>query len=222
MELISQFGGTVGGFRKSLIEFLGGWDPEILAEDTDLTFRIYLAGYKVKYVNEADCYEEAVINWRSYWRQRSRWAKGHMQCAFRHVWPVLRSKRMSLREKVDGFLLLNVYFVPIFAALAWILGAFLFLVEPMDLIDILWTFVPISFYSSVGNFAPFFEVGIGAYLDGRNRICWLIPLMFVTFMLNVLICTKAFLDPCFSKITGKRRHTWSKTDHSGNGSQHIS
>ena len=222
LELISQFGGTVGGFRKSLIEFLGGWDPEILAEDTDLTFRIYLAGYKVKHVNEADCYEEAVINWRSYWRQRSRWAKGHMQCAFRHVWPVLRSKRMSLREKVDGFLLLNVYFVPIFAALAWILGAFLFLVEPMDLIDILWTFVPISFYSSVGNFAPFFEVGIGAYLDGRNRICWLIPLMFVTFMLNVLICTKAFLDLCFSKITGKRRHTWSKTDHIGNGSQHIS
>jgi len=60
--------------------------------DTDLNFRIYLAGYKVKYVNEADCYEEAVRKWRSYWRQRSRWAKGHMQCAFSHVWPVLFSE----------------------------------------------------------------------------------------------------------------------------------
>ncbi len=221
LELITQFGGTVGGFRRSLIEQLGGWDPDILAEDTDLTFRIYLAGYKIKYVNGADCYEEAVNNWRSYWRQRSRWAKGHMQCAFRHLWPVIRSKNLSLREKVDGFLLLNVYFVPIFAALAWILGAVLFLFQPLAWTNFVWMVVPISFYSSVGNFAPFFEVGIGAYLDGRNRICWLIPLLFLTFLLNVLICTTAFIDLCISKITGKKRHTWTKTVHNGNGNRHI-
>jgi hypothetical protein len=144
-----------------------------------------------------------------------------MQCAFRHVWPVVRSKNLRLREKVDGFLLLNVYFVLILAALAWILGAVLFLFQPLEWVNFLWMAVPISFYSSVGNFAPFFEVGIGAYLDGRNRICWLIPLLLLTFMLNVLICTKAFIDLCFSKITGKRRHTWSKTVHNGNGSHHI-
>ena len=221
LELISQFGGTVGGFRRSLMEKLGGWDPEILAEDTDLTFRIYLAGFKIKYVNDADCYEEAVDNWRSYWRQRSRWAKGHMQCAFRHLWPVVRSKKLSLREKVDGVLLLNVYFVPILATLAWILGATLFLLQPLAWMNFLWMVVPISFYSSVGNFAPFFEVGIGAYLDGRNRMCWLIPLLLLTSLLNVLICTKAFVDLCFSKITGKKRHKWSKTVHNGNGNHHI-
>jgi len=76
LGLIPQFGGTVGGFRRSLIESLGGWDADMLAEDTDLTFKVYLAGYKVRYVNDAECYEEAVENWRSYWRQRSRWAKG--------------------------------------------------------------------------------------------------------------------------------------------------
>jgi phage gp36-like protein len=81
--------------------------------------------------------------------------------------------------------------------------------------------VPISFYSSVGNFASFFEVGIDAYLDGRKRICWLIPLLLLTFMLNVLICTKAFVDLCFSKITGKKQHTWSKIVHNGNGNCHI-
>jgi cellulose synthase/poly-beta-1,6-N-acetylglucosamine synthase-like glycosyltransferase len=221
LGLISQFGGTVGGFRKSLIEKLGGWDPDILAEDTDLTFRIYLAGFKVKYVNDADCYEEAVENWRSYWRQRSRWATGHMQCAFRHMWQVIRSKNLRLREKVDGFLLLNIYFVPLFAVLAWILGASLFMFQPLEWMNVLWMVVPISFYSSVGNFAPFFEVGIGAYLDGRNRICWLIPLLFLTFMFNVLICAKALLDLCLSRITGKKRHKWKKTVHNGNGNHYI-
>ncbi len=221
LELISQFGGTVGGFRRSLIESLGGWDSNMLAEDTDLTFKVYLAGFKVKYVNDADCYEEAVENWRSYWHQRSRWAKGHMQCAFRHVWPIIRSKNLRLREKIDGFLLLNVYFVPIFAGLAWILGAALFLVQPLAWTNVLWATIPISFYSSVGNFAPFFEVGIGAYLDGRDRTYWLIPLLILTFMLNILICTKALMDLCLSKITGKKYHTWSKTIHTGSGNRSI-
>ena len=221
LGLIPQFGGTVGGFRRSLIESLGGWDVDMLAEDTDLTFRVYLAGYKIRYVNEAECYEEAVENWRSYWRQRCRWAKGHMQCAFKHLWPVVKSRNLRLREKVDGFLLLNVYFVPILVGLAWILGATLFLISPFPWISVLWVSVPISLYSSVGNFAPFFEVGIGAYLDGRERIYWLIPLLLLTFMFNMLICTKAFIDLCVSKITGERRHSWKKTLHNGRGNSYL-
>ncbi len=222
LGLIPQFGGTVGGFRRSLIESLGGWDADMLAEDTDLTFKVYLAGYKVRYVNDAECYEEAVENWRSYWRQRSRWAKGHMQCAFRHLWPLARNKNLRLREKVDGFLLLNVYFVPIFVGLAWILGAMLFLSHPPPWIEVLWMVIPLLVYSSVGNFAPFFEIGIGAYLDGRKRIYWLIPLLLLTFMFNMLICTKALMDLCVSKITGKRRHAWAKTLHNGRGNSHLS
>ena len=221
LELIPQFGGTVGGFRRTIIESLGGWNPDILAEDTDLTFQIYLAGFKIKYVNEAECYEEAVDTWHSYWLQRSRWAKGHMQCAFKHFMPFIRSKNILLREKIDGVLLLNIYFVPILVALAWILGVLLFLLEPQTRMNTLWIVVPVFFYSSMGNFAPFFEVGIGAYLDGRTRICWLIPLLLLTFILNVVICTKAFIDLCFSKLTGKKRHKWSKTIHNGKGSHHL-
>jgi len=219
LGLIPQFGGTVGGFRRSLIEFLGGWDANMLAEDTDLTFKTYLAGYKVRYVNEAECYEEAVENWRSYWRQRCRWAKGHMQCAFRHLWPLIKSKNLRLREKTDGFLLLNVYFVPILVGLAWILGATLCLVHSSSWITSLWVSIPIFVYSSVGNFAPFFEVGIGAYLDERVRIYWLIPLLFLTFLFNMLICTKALIDLCLSKITGKKQQPWAKTLHNGRGNR---
>jgi len=92
LGLIPQFGGTVGGVRRSLLEHLGGWDESILAEDTDLTFRIYLAGFKVRYNNDAECYEEAVESWRAYWKQRYRWSKGHMQwCSFLKKTIVLRS-----------------------------------------------------------------------------------------------------------------------------------
>ena len=102
LGLIAQFGGTVGGLRRNLLETLGGWDENILAEDTDLTFRVYIAGYKVRYVGDAECYEEAVNNWRSYWSQRYRWARGHMQCCFKHSFNVLRSDKLRLVAKIDG------------------------------------------------------------------------------------------------------------------------
>jgi len=215
LKLIPQLGGTGGGVRRSLIDFFDGWDPSMLAEDTDLTFRIYLAGYKVRYINEAECYEEAVENWRWYWRQRCRWAKGHMQCAFKHFWPLIKSKNLRLREKIDGVLLLNVYFVPILTGLSWILGAILYFTQPSGWITLYWALIPIFVYSGVGNFAPFFEAGIGAYLDGRRRIYRLIPLLFITFLYNTLICTKALADLCLSKILGRKQHAWIKTPHIG-------
>jgi len=199
LQLVPQLGGTVVGVRRSLIEYLGGWDANMLAEDTDLTFRIYLAG----------------------WHQRSRWAKGHMQCAFKHLGPLIRSRNLRLSEKIDGFFLLNVYFVPILVGLAWILGAALCLFQPPQRMPFFWVPISISVYSAVGNFAPFFEVAIGAYLDRRRRIYWLMPLLLLSFLYNMLICSKALLDLCVSRVVGNKRLTWRKTLHSGTGDNYV-
>jgi cellulose synthase/poly-beta-1,6-N-acetylglucosamine synthase-like glycosyltransferase len=220
LGLIAQFGGTVGGFRRSVLKSLNGWEEAILAEDTDLTFRVYLAGYKVRYNIDAECYEEAVDNWKAYRRQRYRWAKGHMQCFFKHSWNVLRSKNLNVKEKIDGLLLLNVYFMPIMALLSLLIGLPLIVLDS-HLIGALWFFIPISLYSFVGNFAPFFEVGVGLYLDGRSRTQWLIPLLIFTFFFNIPICLKAFLDVTTSKIFRKDKNVWVKTFHSGNGNCYI-
>jgi cellulose synthase/poly-beta-1,6-N-acetylglucosamine synthase-like glycosyltransferase len=223
LGLITQFGGTVGGFKRDLLENLSGWDESILAEDTDLTFRVYLAGYKINYVNDAECYEEAVESWQAYWKQRYRWAKGHMQCALKHFFKVLRSKNLSLKEKIDGLLLLNLYFMPVLVLFSWIIGVSLFFLNSSFWLSMFWKSIPISFslYSFVGNFAPFFEVGIGAYLDGRTRAQWLIPLLIFTFLYNIPICTKAFTDLLISKIFRKNGNHWTKTVHSGNGNSYI-
>jgi cellulose synthase/poly-beta-1,6-N-acetylglucosamine synthase-like glycosyltransferase len=88
-----------------------------LAEDTDLTFRVYLAGYKIRYLPSVGSYEEAVEGWLGYWRQRKRWAKGHMQCFFKHFLPLIRSRNLTFREKLDGLLLVSIYFVSILVGL---------------------------------------------------------------------------------------------------------
>lgn len=221
LGLITQFGGTVGGFRRDLLEKLGGWDDSMLAEDTDLTLRVYLAGYKIRYVNDAECYEEAVENWRAYWKQRSRWAKGHMQCFFKHAFSVVKSGNLRWIEKIDGLLLLGVYFMPLMVLLSWILAVPLFMLQPPLWAGALWICTPIALYSFVGNFAPFFGVGVGTYLDGRKRAQWLIPLLVFMFLYNIPICTKAFIDVLSSKLLGTKLVRWEKTIHSGDGNSYI-
>ncbi len=221
LGLIPQFGGTVGGFRRSILEKLGGFDESMLTEDTDLTFQVYLAGFKVRYVGDAECYEEAVGTWKAYWRQRYRWARGHMQVCFKHSLSVLGSKKLNAKEKIDGLLLLNVYFMPVITLLSFFLGTSLILAGYSHLMGVLWFSVAMSFYSFVGNFAPFFEVGIGAYLDGRTRIQWLVPLLLFAYSYNIFICTKALLDLFASKMLRKKQSDWIKTQHLGHGNRYI-
>jgi cellulose synthase/poly-beta-1,6-N-acetylglucosamine synthase-like glycosyltransferase len=215
LGLIPQCGGTACAVRRDLLELLGGWDSRALTEDTDLTFRVYLAGYKVRYANEAESYEEAVESWRAYWRQRHRWAKGHMQCFFKHALPLIRSRNLRLREKIDGFLLLSTYFVPIFVGLSWLLGALIFFLCPTGLFESIWTFLPAFLYSSFGNFASFFEVGVGVYLDKRVRTSWIIPLLMVSFVINTLISFVALSELIIAWVRGRKVHDWAKTVHRG-------
>jgi cellulose synthase/poly-beta-1,6-N-acetylglucosamine synthase-like glycosyltransferase len=221
LGLIPQFGGTVGGFRRSILEKIGGFDESMLTEDTDLTFQVYLEGFKVRYAGDAECYEEAVGTWKAYWRQRHRWARGHMQVCFKHAFNVLRSKKLNVKEKIDGLLLLNIYFMPVITLISFFVGVSLILLKPSPLVDALWLLVPISFYSMVGNFAPFFEIGIGAYLDGRTRIQLLIPLLIFAYLYNILICTKALLDLLASTMLRKSQADWAKTQHLGDGNRYI-
>jgi cellulose synthase/poly-beta-1,6-N-acetylglucosamine synthase-like glycosyltransferase len=220
LGLIPQFGGTVGGFRKSIIDDLHGFDAKMLAEDTDLTFSICLKGFKVRYVGEAECYEEAVDSWRAYWRQRHRWARGHMQVCFKHALNVLKSRKLNLKEKVDGLLLLAIYFLPVLSLFSLLLAVPFVLYSDSVFSAALWFFIPVSLYSFVGNFAPFFEVGIGAYLDGRKQLQWLAPLLIFAFLYNILICTKALIDVTIGIVRGQQGN-WAKTTHSGKGKSYI-
>ena len=219
LGLLPQFGGTVGGFRRAIVDNFGGFDESMLTEDTDLTFQIYLAGYKIRYCGDAECYEEAVGTWKAYWRQRHRWAEGHMQVCFKYEFKVIRSKKMKLKEKIDGLLLLNIYFMPLLTIFSFFAGILLIL-SGSQIVGTLWLAVIISLYSFVGNYAPFFEIGIGVYLDGRKRVQWLAPLLIFSFLYNVLICGKAFFDLLTGKLLG-RKSDWGKTEHLGKGNRYI-
>ncbi len=76
--------GAVGAWRKQAIVEVGGYPPDTLAEDQDLTIAVQRAGWRVAYDQGAIAWTEAPHTMRQLARQRFRWAFGTIQCVWKH------------------------------------------------------------------------------------------------------------------------------------------
>ena len=157
--LLPQFGGTCGAVRLSALEAVGGWKPDILAEDTDLTYRLFLNDMTVAYLPQAKCYEESPENWRVRLKQVRRWAYGHNDCMFRYLLPVLRAKNQPLLARLDAAIVLLFYFAPVMAFVALVLIA-LFPAHIFGLGGLILGISYLALLSGFGNFAPYFQIGV--------------------------------------------------------------
>lgn len=215
MRLVPQYGGTVGGVRRSALQSVGGWRDDSLAEDTDATYRLLLNGWKTVYQNRSECYEQVPQTWRARLTQIKRWAMGHNQAAARYSVKLLRNKRISLAEKLDGWLLLGVYAMSPILIFGWILGIILWYLgenKPGLIIILL-----VTAYSTLGNFATFFEVAAAARLDGSERRIRLIPFVSLGFLVSLFAVSRATMGQLLPhRRNGEVR--WQKTEHkNGNG-----
>jgi len=210
LRTIPQYGGTVGGFRKKILLETGGFNPMVLAEDTELTYRLYTSGWKVIYANSAECYEEAPETWDVRARQIRRWARGHNQVLFRYLFKTITTSHMNFREKLDGILLLFVYAVPFFMLLGHVASFFLFFLGSMGLISGWWIIMFMGMYCAFGNFAPFFEIGSALFLDGVEKEGHLLPLLLFNFYFYMWYISLGFCDAVADVVT-RRKAKWDKT-----------
>lgn len=100
--------------RRELLEKLGGWDESALTEDAELSIQIYEAGYKIKYVPYAVTWEQEPEKLSTWFRQRSRWARGNNYLVAKHARRVLkiRPKRLGV-ELLYTLALYYVFFAAI-------------------------------------------------------------------------------------------------------------
>ncbi len=210
LDLVPQYGGTVGGFRRSVVLSWGGFDPRVLAEDTDLTFRMYTRGWKVAYANRAECYEEAPETWDVRFRQLRRWARGHTQVMLRQWLLLPRSPYLSPRQKLDAMLLLGIYLVPPLLMSGLAASLILFLTGSIPA----WETIVLSFamvsYNAFGNFAPFYQVAAAGLLDGMRERLQLLPFLFFMYLYNSWAVTSGIVDALVD-LGQKRMPTWDKT-----------
>jgi poly-beta-1,6 N-acetyl-D-glucosamine synthase len=84
LNAITVVPGAIGAWRKTTVQSVGGYSSDTLAEDTDLTWRIRQAGWKLETESGARAYTEAPDNFKTFFKQRFRWAFGTLQCLWKH------------------------------------------------------------------------------------------------------------------------------------------
>ena len=84
INCIPVIAGAAGAVRRAAIMELGGFSPDTLNEDMDMTWQLLRAGWRIVNDSEAVAYTEAPNTLRSFLRQRFRWAFGTFQCLWKH------------------------------------------------------------------------------------------------------------------------------------------
>ena len=98
-----NFNGTAGILRKAMIDDAGGWQHDTLTEDSDLSYRAQLKGWRFVYVPGLDCPSELPVEMHGFQVQQSRWAKGLTQCA-KKLLPSILKADIPGRVKAEAFL----------------------------------------------------------------------------------------------------------------------
>jgi len=89
-------------WRRQAIDEAGGWQHDTLTEDTDLSYRAQLKGWKFKYLQDVECPAELPIEMTAFKTQQARWAKGLIQVGKKALPSILRSN-ISRHQKLEAW-----------------------------------------------------------------------------------------------------------------------
>lgn len=92
LGMVTIVPGPIGLFRKSALFDVGLYEEDTYAEDCDLTLKLLMKGYEIKYCEEMIAYTEAPLTFYELTVQRYRWSRGMIQAIYKNIGRQQRSK----------------------------------------------------------------------------------------------------------------------------------
>ena len=208
-------GGNGQFVKKSSIIESGRWDGFAVTEDLNLAIKIMLNNGKIRYCGECAVYQEAVTEWRAFFRQRVRWAIGNFETLFVYLPQILRAKisvarKFNIIEHISFYsfnlLIFFGFLVTIINAISWFFYHD-FTVIRMEAPFIVGFLSMIAFFPGIILTLSRDKPSITDFLKDLIKYyiyCFhLIPLFFMTM---------------YTMMTRKERK-WAKTEHKGRKEQ---
>ncbi|MDB0437921.1 glycosyl transferase family 2 [Clostridioides difficile] len=201
--------GTNFILRKSIIEEIGGWDSKAIAEDTEISFRIYKLGYKIKLVPQSITWEQEPETIKVWIKQRTRWAKGNIYVLMKYIKNIFKQGKNKIVFDIAYFF--SVYFLFLTSV---IISDILFILSVFKLIEIS---IPINFIIIwILSYILFIiEVSISLTIEkGEATIenIFIVAIMYFTYsQLWLFVAIKGMVE-YLKDIIFKREVKWYKTE----------
>lgn len=161
-----NFNGTAGIWRRKAIAMSGGWQHDTLTEDTDLSFRAQLMGWKFVYLLDEDAPAEIPVEINAFKAQQRRWAKGVMQVGIK-LYPRIWRSRLPMRVRLEMFFRLtgNISY-PLMIVASFLQFPLLLVRYNQPFYHLMILDLPLLFFSSVSVFL-FYGTAVW-YLDKKR------------------------------------------------------
>src|SRR5688500_20111660 len=170
-----NFNGTAGIWRRQAIEMSGGWQHDTLTEDTDLSFRAQLMGWKFVYLLDEEAPAEIPVEINAFKAQQRRWAKGVMQVGLK-LYPRIVLAPLPFRVKLEMlFRLTGNISYPLMILASFLQFPLLLVRYNQGLYQLMILDVPLMFFSTVS--VVLFYGNAVWYLDRTKKRFLHLPLV---------------------------------------------
>jgi len=202
--------GAIGAFRRSAVEGVGGIPTDTLAEDTDLTIALGVAGWRVAYEGQARAWTEAPATLKQLWSQRYRWGYGMMQAVWKHRAAIGRRAVTGPGGAITHMGRIGIPYLMLFGMILPLLAP---LVDLFAIVGLLYTSA--STIAITWILFGSIQVLLAAYalhMDGEKlRTLWALPLQQVVYRQLLYLVV---LESAVSALAGTRLR-WHKLARAG-------
>lgn len=98
--------------KREALEDIGGWNNYTITDDLDMSTRLHIKGWDVRFCKDTVVYEEGIMYLIPLYRQRRRWLEGTIRRYLEYFWDIMTSKKMSLRVRLDTIAYISEFIMP--------------------------------------------------------------------------------------------------------------
>ena len=199
--------------KREALTDIGGWNNYTITDDLDMSTRLHIKGWDIRFCPDACVYEEGIVFLYPLFRQRRRWLEGTIRRYLEYFWAAITSKKMSLRARLDMTIYITQFIMPLWFMMELLFRLIKLLtdkVDPYSLHNVLWSSLIISAVVGLGFFS-LIRYSLRRY-DNVPRIDAL-KQAFETTIYFLLIWFPMELFICGKILFCKKDMNWGKTAH---------
>ena len=199
--------------KRQALEDIDGWNNYTITDDLDMSTRLHIKGWDVRFCPDACVYEEGIVYVFPLFRQRRRWLEGTIRRYLEYFGAAMKSKKMSLRARLDMAVYITQFIMPLWFMMEVVFRIIKLLtdkIDPYSLHNVLWSSLIVSAVVGLGFFSAIryslrkydFVPRMSAF---RQALETTIYFLIIWFPMELFICGKILF--CTKDMN------WGKTAH---------
>ena len=196
--------------KRKALEDIGGWNNYTITDDLDMSTRLHIKGWDVRYCLDAKVYEEGVCYIIPLFRQRRRWLEGTIRRYLEYFFQAISSKKMSLKAKLDMVVYITQFIMPLWFLFEIIIRSFKVLTHRVGIPNEIMSSAIISFAVAFGFFFAI-RYSLRRYDNMKRWEAFVQASYTALYMLIIWFPMVLFI--CGKILFCKKDMNWGKTTH---------